>query len=339
MPALSSSCRHGRDGPLARFRARNVPNATGIVPPELSGSRLDRAVARMFPDYSRSRLKAWILQGAVTVDGTVRRPRDAVESGETVVLAAARAPQTEARPEALSLEVVFADEHVIVVNKPSGLVVHPGAGNLTGTLMNGLLHRFPELDELPRAGIVHRLDKDTSGLLLVARSLPAHTGLVQQLAARDISRRYEAVCAGVLTGGGTIDAAIRRHPVDRLRMAVREGGKPAVTHYRVLQRYAAHTHVSVALETGRTHQIRVHFQWRRHPLVGDPLYGGRRLVPPASSDGLLKVLRAFSRQALCATALTLDHPVSGQRLEFAVPPADDFQALLQALEADLGARE
>ena len=225
-----------------------------------------------------------------------------------------------------------------MIDKPAGLVVHPGAGNPSGTLLNGLLHRFPELAALPRAGIVHRLDKDTSGLLIVARSLPAHTALVRQLAAREISRRYEAVCVGVLTGGGTIDAPIRRHPVDRLRMTVADDGKPAVSHYRVIQRYAAHTHVRVMLETGRTHQIRVHFAWRRHPLVGDPVYGGRLALPAGAGTEMVETLRAFRRQALCATGLELAHPVTGEPLSFSAPPADDFQELLDVLARDAGGR-
>ena len=286
---------------------------TRTVPLDFAGKRLDQALAKLFPEYSRSRLKSWLLDGAVMVDGTSPRPRDAVNGGETVVVTARAEPREQGAPEPIELSVVHEDDALIVINKPVGLVVHPGAGNPHGTLMNGLLHRFPELATLPRAGIVHRLDKETSGLLLVARTLPAHTALVRQLAAREISRRYQAVCGGVLTGGGTIDAPIRRHPVDRLKMSVQEGGKAAVTHYRVVERFAAHTHVNVSLETGRTHQIRVHFAWRRHPLVGDQVYGGRLALPKGASDGLIDTLRRFKRQALCATGLTLAHPVDGQR--------------------------
>jgi 23S rRNA pseudouridine1911/1915/1917 synthase len=311
---------------------------TRTVPLEVAGIRLDQALAKLFPEYSRSRLKSWLLDGAILVDGASRRPRDTVYGGESVIVTVRAGQEERGEPEPIALNVVHEDEALIVINKPVGLVVHPGAGNPRGTLMNGLLHRFPELASLPRAGIVHRLDKDTSGLLLVARTLQSHTALVRQLAAREISRRYQAVCTGVLTGGGTIDAPIRRHPVDRLKMSVQEGGKPAVTHYRVVERYAAHTHVNVSLETGRTHQIRVHFAWRRHPLVGDPVYGGRLALPKGASDGLIATLRRCRRQALCATGLTLAHPVSGDTLELTAPPAADFLALLASLASDVRER-
>jgi len=316
----------------------NDQTLTREIPPHLAGSRLDQALAQMFPEYSRSRLKAWILEGSVVVDGQNRRPRDAVDGGESVTLVARAEVVTESRPEAIDLAVIHEDAALIVIDKPAGLVVHPGAGNPTGTLMNGLLHRFPDLEALPRAGIVHRLDKDTSGLLLVARTLTAHTALVRQLAAREISRDYDAVCQGALTGGGTIDAPIRRHPVDRLRMAVQDDGKPAVTHYRVLERFPAHTYIRVSLETGRTHQIRVHFAWRRHPLVGDPVYGGRLALPAGASDDLADTLRRFRRQALCATGLRLNHPDSGEPLDLRVAPPADFNALLDALGRDRAER-
>ena len=307
---------------------------TGQVPEELAGQRLDQALARMFPDYSRSRLKAWLLDGAVLVDGTPRRPRDPVQGGETVVVTVTTDAAVRAAAEPMRLDVVFEDADLLVINKPAGLVVHPGAGNATGTLMNGLLAHAPQLESLPRAGIVHRLDKETSGLLLVAKSLPAHTALVRELAERSISRQYLAVCNGVLTGGGTIDAAIGRHPVDRTRMAVRDNGRPAVTHYTVIERFRAHTYVNVVLETGRTHQIRVHFAYRRHPLVGDPAYGGRLALPAGASDALREALRTFRRQALHAARLELKHPVTGEELEFEVPPPADFQSLLKILRED-----
>jgi 23S rRNA pseudouridine1911/1915/1917 synthase len=290
----------------------------------------------MFPEYSRSRLKAWILDGLVSVDDQPMRPRDAVRGGERVVLVPVLAPGVTSEPEPIALDVRFEDESLLVVNKPPGLVVHPGAGNIRGTLMNGLLHHAAQLESLPRAGIVHRLDKDTSGLLLVAKTLEAHTALVRALAERDISRNYLAVCCGVLTGGGTIDAPIGRHPVDRRKMSIREAGKPAVTHYRVLSRYRAHTYISVQLETGRTHQIRVHFAHRRHPLVGDPVYGGRLQVPGGASQALIDTLRQFRRQALHATRLRFDHPVHGDAVEVACPPPDDFLHLLRVLERDRG---
>lgn len=305
------------------------------VPDELAGQRLDQALAQMFPAYSRSRLKSWLLAGAIEVDGAMKRPRDRVDGGEQVELRVEPAVSVPSRPEPMSLEVVFEDESLLVVNKPAGLVVHPGAGNASGTLMNGLLHHVPALAELPRAGIIHRLDKDTSGLLLVGKTLPAHTALVRLLAGREVSRRYLAVCNGALTGGGKIDAPIGRHPVDRTRMCVRDNGKPAVTHYTVRERFGAHTYINVILETGRTHQIRVHFAHRRHALVGDPVYGGRLALPAGASDRLIAALRRFRRQALHAAGLELAHPISTEPLAFEVPPPDDFRDLLSVFREEI----
>lgn len=234
-------------------------------------------------------------------------------------------------PQALPLEIVFEDEHLLVVNKPSGLVVHPAAGNPDGTLLNRLLHHAPELATLPRAGIVHRLDKDTTGLLVVAKTLPAHKGLVEQLQARSIKREYRALVVGVLVTGGTVEGAVGRHPVERTRMAVVSGGKPAVTHYRVIERLPAHTFLKVELETGRTHQIRVHLAHIRHPLVGDPLYGGRPRLPKGGTEDQIRALQGFRRQALHAVRLRLTHPVSGQVLEWEAPIPEDFRGLLSAL--------
>jgi 23S rRNA pseudouridine1911/1915/1917 synthase len=304
------------------------------VPAELSGQRLDQALARMFPEYSRSRLKSWLLQGFITVDERAMRPRDAVLGGESVLLQAQAETALTSEPEALDLDIIYADDDCLVVNKPAGLVVHPGAGNQRGTLMNGLLHLVPGLACLPRAGIIHRLDKDTSGLLLVAKSLQAHTALVRALAEREIARHYLAVCAGVLTGGGTIDEPIGRHPVDRLKMSVQRNGKPAVTHYRVIQRFAAHTYISVQLETGRTHQIRVHFAHRRHALVGDQTYGGRLAIPAGATERLRETLRQFKHQALHAERLAFAHPISGENIDLQVAPPADFADLLSALAAD-----
>ena len=308
---------------------------TERIPDELAGQRLDQALSKMFPDYSRSRLKAWLLAGAVLVDGAAWRPRDRVLGGETVVVTVSADAAVRAAPEPMELDVVHEDADLLVINKPAGLVVHPGAGNASGTLMNGLLAHAPQLESVPRAGIIHRLDKDTSGLLLVAKSLPAHTVLVRALAERSISRQYLAICNGVLTGGGRIDAAIGRHPVDRTRMAVRDTGRPAVTHYTVVERFRAHTCINVVLETGRTHQIRVHFAYRRHPLVGDPVYGGRLALPAGASEALRDALRGFRRQALHAARLELRHPVSGEDLAVEVPPPVDFQALLRVLREDM----
>lgn len=316
----------------------NAESQSKTVPSSLAGQRLDRALAQMFPEHSRSRLKAWLLDGAITVDGESPRPRSAVAGGEEVVLRAAPEADVEALPESMPLAVVYEDDDILLIDKPAGLVVHPGAGNRQGTLMNGLLHRAPELGQVPRAGIVHRLDKDTSGLLLIARTLTAHTSLVRALAERNVSRHYLAVCNGVLTGGGTIDAPIGRHPVDRKRMAVREDGRTAVTHYRVLQRFAAHTLVDVELETGRTHQIRVHFAYRGYPLVGDPVYGRRLAIPAAAGEELAAVLRAFRRQALHAARIGFPHPASGRRMTFEAEPPADFRNLVAELGGDSGER-
>mgnify|MGYP001824754223 FL=1 len=311
---------------------------TRAVPEDLAGLRLDQALARMFPEYSRSRLKDWLLGGLITVDGGAKRPRDAVRGGENISLTVEPTVEVRAEPEPLALDVVYEDDDLLVINKPAGLVVHPGAGNPSGTLMNGLLHHAPALEKVPRAGIIHRIDKDTSGLLLVARTLPAHTALVRQLAEREISRNYLAVCNGVLTGGGTIDEPIARHRVDRKRMSVQRDGKPAVTHYTVLERFRGHTFIRVTLETGRTHQIRVHFAYRRHALVGDPVYGGRLALPAGASDALVEVLRRFKRQALHAARLAFRHHVTGQAIELEVEPPDDFDNLIHVMREDAHAQ-
>lgn len=307
------------------------------VPAQAAGRRLDQALAELLPEYSRSRLKDWIEGGRVLVDGRALRPRDKLAGGESIVVDALVESRAEAAAEPIALAIVYEDRHLLVVDKPAGLVVHPGAGNPRGTLQNALLHREPALGRLPRAGIVHRLDKDTSGLLVVGRTLAAHTGLVRQLEARDIEREYEAICCGVMTAGGTVDAPIGRHPVDRVRMAVREAGRPAVTHYRVLARFRAHTHVRVRLETGRTHQIRVHLAHIGHPLVGDRVYGGRLALPKGATPELVATLRGFRRQALHSARLEFDHPVTGLRVVCEAAPPADFHALLGALAEDLKA--
>ena len=254
--------------------------------------------------------------------------------GETVIFSVDAEIAVVAAPEPIALDVVYEDDALLVINKPVGLVVHPGAGNPGGTLMNGLLHHAAELEQLPRAGIVHRLDKDTSGLLLVGKTLESHTALVRLLAAREISRNYLAICNGVLTGGGTINEPVGRHPVDRKRMCVRSDGKPAVTHYTVVERFAAHTYISVTLETGRTHQIRVHFAHRRHALIGDPVYGGRLALPKGASEEVQTALREFRRQALHARHLEFSHPVSGEKISLEAAPPGDFQSLLATLAKD-----
>jgi 23S rRNA pseudouridine1911/1915/1917 synthase len=304
------------------------------VPDELAGRRLDQAAATLFADFSRSRLKAWIDSGALTVDGAAAKPRTVVHGGEELRLRAVLEAAVAAAPEARELDVLLADDDFFVIDKPAGLVVHPGAGNSAGTLLNALLHLDPQLELLPRAGLVHRLDKDTTGLLLVARTLSAQKALVEELARREIHRTYHAICQGVLTGGGEIEAPIGRHPRERTRMAVVSSGRPARTRYRLLERFRAHTYCEVALETGRTHQIRVHMAHIRAPLVGDKVYGGRPKLPPAPSEELVQRLREFPRQALHARRLEFTHPGTGERVTCESPLPRDFELLLAALCAD-----
>jgi len=307
---------------------------TATVPDAAAGRRFDAVLAELFPDYSRSRLAAWIKTGDARLNGREVRPRDPVQGGETVELNVVLDTQTHAVAEDIALDVLYEDAEVIVLDKPAGLVVHPGAGNPAGTLVNALLHRDPSLAALPRAGIVHRLDKDTSGVMVVARTLPAHTSLVDQLSARAVHRQYLAVVVGALVSGGTANAAIDRHPRDRLRMAVREDGRDAVTHYRLRERFRAHTLLECRLETGRTHQIRVHMQHFKHPIVGDPLYGGPLKLPKGASDSLVETLRGFKRQALHAETLEFVHPVSGEPVRCSAPVPADMLHLIAELRAD-----
>ena len=309
------------------------------VPAEMAGLRLDQALARLLPEHSRSRLKEWIEAGRVSLGDRTPRPRDLLIGGERLVVNEETPVPQAVAAQPIALDVVHADDSLLIVNKPAGLVVHPGAGNRDRTLQNALLHYDATLAELPRAGILHRLDKDTSGLLVVARTLAAHTALTRQLQARAIEREYEAVCGGVLTAGGTIDRAIARHRTDRVRMAVRDDGREAVTHYRVIERFRAHTHVRVNLETGRTHQIRVHFAHVRHPLVGDATYGGRLLLPRGATPALIEALRGFPRQALHAARLALTHPQSQRPVEWRAPLPRDMQVLIKVLRADARAAQ
>ncbi len=309
------------------------------APAALSGQRLDKALAVLLPQYSRARLQAWIEAGAVQVNGAVLRRRDKLTGGEAITVRVMTEIEVSAAPQAIPLDIVYADAALLVINKPAGLVVHPGAGIPGGTLLNALLHHAPEVARVPRAGIVHRLDKDTSGLLVVARTLRAHTALVAAMQARAIEREYEAVVCGVMTAGGSVDAPIGRHPRDRRRMTVRQGERKAVTHYRVLQRFRAHTHVRVRLDTGRTHQIRVHFQHIRFPIVGDPVYGRRLALPPKAAPALVATLGGFRRQALHAGRLALRHPVSGKACIWEAPLPEDMQGLLSALRQDAGLSE
>ncbi|WP_301153339.1 23S rRNA pseudouridine(1911/1915/1917) synthase RluD [Metapseudomonas otitidis] len=304
------------------------------VPSDLGGQRLDQVAAQLFDEHSRSRLSAWIKEGRLTVDGQVLRPRDTVYGGSVLALDAELESQGEWVAQDIELNIVYEDDHLLVLDKPAGLVVHPAAGHMDGTLLNALLHHAPDLANVPRAGIVHRLDKDTTGLMVVAKTLEAHTKLVTQLQARTVSRIYEAIVVGVITAGGKVDAPIGRSSQQRQRMGVVAGGKQAVSHYRVLERFRSHTHTRVKLETGRTHQIRVHMAYINHPLVGDPVYGGRFRIPPAASPTLVQTLKEFPRQALHARFLELDHPETGDRMKWESPLPDDFVWLLTLLRQD-----
>ncbi|VAX05379.1 Ribosomal large subunit pseudouridine synthase D [hydrothermal vent metagenome] len=310
-----------------------VERLNAQVAQEQAGLRLDQALTKLFPDYSRSRLQYWVKEGLVTVDGRACRSKNKVYGGEQIEIQARMEQQVECNPQPIPLDLLFEDEHLLVINKPAGLVVHPAAGNPDGTMQNALLHYDANLIRLPRAGIVHRLDKDTSGLLVVARTMVAHKGLVEQLQAREMKREYRAVVRGVLVAGGTVDAPVGRHPVHRIRQAVVPNGKPAVTHYRVLERFRHHSYLQVNLETGRTHQIRVHMTKICHPLVGDPVYGGRLQMPAGATPAVQDVLRRFKRQALHARRLGLVHPASGEWLEWEAAVPGDMVELLEVLRA------
>jgi 23S rRNA pseudouridine1911/1915/1917 synthase len=306
------------------------------IPPDLAGQRLDSSLARLMPEHSRTRIKAWIEAGAVKVDRRACKPRDIVEAGSRVSVQTTleEVAQPQVLPEAIALRLIHEDRDVLVIDKPAGLVVHPGAGNPRHTLQNALLGLDSSLAALPRAGLIHRLDKDTSGLLVVARTPEAQTSLSRQLEARTMTREYVAACVGVMTGGGTVDEPIGRHRGDRLRMAIRGSGRPAVTHYRVLERFRAHSYLSVKLETGRTHQIRLHLSHIKYPIVGDPVYGGRFGLPRGATQGLINTLRGFKRQALHAATLGFDHPRTGKPLLLQSPVPEDFEQLLGALRED-----
>jgi 23S rRNA pseudouridine1911/1915/1917 synthase len=306
------------------------------VPPAAGGKRFDQIAAELFPDYSRARLQAWIKSGELTVDGQPRQAKDKLHAGMQLMLRAELQPVNDTwQAESIALDIVYEDDDILVLNKPAGLVVHPAAGHAEGTLLNALLHHWPTLNTVPRAGIVHRLDKDTTGLMVVAKNLTAQADLVAQLQARDVHREYEAVVNGVLVSGGTVNAPLGRHPRDRKRQAVlTHGGKEAITHYRVLQRYRAYTHIRCLLETGRTHQIRVHMQHIHHPLLGDPVYGGRFKIPAGADAELVTYLRTFPRQALHARRLELLHPRSGEPMQWEAPLPADMLELLWRLAAD-----
>ncbi|MGP2485504.1 23S rRNA pseudouridine(1911/1915/1917) synthase RluD [Pantoea eucalypti] len=308
---------------------------TATVSESQLGQRLDQTLAELFPDYSRSRIKEWILDRRVTVNGVmVDTPKEKVLGGELVAIDAEIEEAQRWEPQDLPLDIVYEDEDIIVINKPRDFVVHPGAGNPDGTVLNALLHHYPAIMDVPRAGIVHRLDKDTTGLMVVAKTVPAQTHLVDSLQRREITREYEAVAIGNMTAGGTVEQPISRHSTKRTHMAVHPMGKPAVTHYRIMEHFRAHTRLRLRLETGRTHQIRVHMSHISHPLVGDPLYGGRPRPPKGASEAFINTLRGFDRQALHATMLRLYHPISGIEMEFHAALPQDMVDLIAALKAD-----
>ena len=305
------------------------------VQPEQMGQRLDQTLTELFPEYSRSRLKTWIEADLVKLNDRITNiPREKVLGGEKIEITVEVEDETRFEPENIPLNIVYEDDDIIVINKPKDLVVHPGAGNPNGTVLNALLYHYPPIAEVPRAGIVHRLDKDTTGLMVVAKTIPAQTKLVRDLQKRKITREYEAVASGIMTKGGTVDQPMARHATKRTLMAVHPMGKPAVTHYRIMENYRNYTRLRLRLETGRTHQIRVHMAHIAHPLLGDQTYGGRPRPPKNASEDFMEVLRNFKRQALHAVMLRLAHPITGEMMEWYAPLPDDFVELLNALKAD-----
>lgn len=300
-----------------------------------TGLRMDQILADLFPDYSRSRIKEWILAGGVQIDGNViDKPRTKLKGTEVVAIEGIIEVQTAHEAQDIELPIIYEDDDIIIINKPMGIVVHPGAGNKDSTMLNALLNHCPGIEMVPRAGIVHRLDKDTTGLMVVAKTIPAHTHLVAELQAREISREYEAIVNGVLVAGGTVDAPIGRHQTKRTSMAVRHDGKPAATHYRIIEKFSHFTHLRLKLESGRTHQIRVHMSHIKHPLVGDPMYGGRTRLPKGASELLIETLRGFPRQALHAVQLGLFHPSTGEWMTWQAPLPEDFVSLRNTLRIE-----
>lgn len=313
----------------------NQVRESAIIPDEALGLRFDQALASMFPEFSRSLLKKWILSGAIKIDGTVvTKPREKIVPGMEIIIAAEQEVEVEPVAQAIALDIVYEDNDVLVINKPAGLVVHPGAGNTDGTLLNALLHHHADLEELPRSGIVHRLDKETSGLMVVAKNMLAYDTLTTALKARDVIREYEAVVSGVMTAGGSVNAALGRHPTKRTHMAVLKNGKEATTHYRVIERFRAHSYLRLRLESGRTHQIRVHMAHIKHALVGDPQYGGRPRPPANVDEELSLMLRHFPRQALHAVHLSFVHPNTGEVMAWTSPLPEDVRNLIKALRVD-----
>jgi len=310
------------------------------VPRELHSQRIDAVIAQMLPEYSRSLISTWIKTGAARVNNKNCKPKDKALAGDLIDIKVEFVLQetdfNQCAAEDIPIDIVFEDDEVIVLNKPAGLVVHPGAGNREHTLVNALLHHAPSLQHLPRAGIIHRLDKDTTGLLIVAKTLTAHTFLIRQMQARDIQRNYITLVQGHVIAGGTVDTGFGRHPKNRLKMSVIGQGRQAVTHYTVNRQYHDFTLLDVSLETGRTHQIRVHLAHINHPVVGDQLYAGRMRLPLNASDELRTALQQFKRQALHAVSISFAHPVTKEELTFEAPIPDDFELLLTNLDEHYG---
>ncbi|OIQ24427.1 23S rRNA pseudouridine(1911/1915/1917) synthase RluD [uncultured Vibrio sp.] len=308
---------------------------TNTVKDSQLGQRLDQAVAELFADFSRSRIKEWLLAGKIQVDGEViTKPRVKVMGGEVITVQAELEDEQRWEAQDIPLDIVYEDDDLLVINKPRDFVVHPGAGTPDQTVLNALLFHYPDIAEVPRAGIVHRLDKDTTGLMVVAKTVPAQTRLVRALQKRKITREYEAIAIGKMTAGGKVDQPIGRHSTKRTLMAVAPMGKPAVTHYRVAEHFREHTRIRLRLESGRTHQIRVHMSYLQHPLLGDTAYGGRARIPKEASEEVTEMIRGFNRQALHAVMLRFEHPVTGETLEFHAPVPDDMVAITDALRED-----
>jgi 23S rRNA pseudouridine1911/1915/1917 synthase len=317
--------------PNSENNATDHIQMTATVSPDCCGRRLDQVASQLFSEFSRARLQTWIKAGQLRVDGQQQAPKQKLLGGEILSVDVHLEPEGDWQAENIPLDILHEDEHIIVLNKPTNFVVHPAAGNRSGTMLNALLYHCPQLESVPRAGIVHRLDKDTTGLMVVAKTLQAHTDLVAQLQARTVKREYEAVVTGVMTGGGLVDQPIGRHPVQRTKMAVISDGKEARTHYSVLERFEGHSHVRLRLETGRTHQIRVHMAHIRFPIVGDDAYAGRFRIHKGVTPQLRDAVQNFGRQALHARELGLIHPATGEMVSWASELPDDMQSLLAVL--------
>ena len=307
---------------------------TLIIPESAAGLRFDQALSQLLPDYSRTQIQEWIKKQEITLDGAIPKNKAIVIGGEIIVINATIKQPQQFTAENIALNIIYEDDAILIINKPAGMVVHPAAGHYSSTLLNALLHHVPALKDIPRAGIIHRLDKETTGLLVIAKTPAALLHLTRQMKERTITRIYQAVVGGIFISGGTIDAPIGRHPIERKRMAVTDTGKPALTHYRVMERYRAHTRLKIQLETGRTHQIRVHMAHIKHPVLGDPVYGGRLQLPKGANAELVAILRGFKRQALHAFELGIIHPLSGEAMSWRAPIPQDMQNLIECLRAD-----